>query len=500
MKTYRNSFFNNDLTLLILLALARLILHTATNGQYGFHRDELAMLDDAWHLAWGYVAYPPLVPFLTRLGWELFGAALPGLRLFSVVVQCVAMVLVGLMAKELGGGRGAQVVAALAAAIAPMSLIMGAMFQYISFDYFWWVLIGYCMIRRITSGDPRWWIGMGAAIGLGMMTKYTIIFLIAGVIVAVLLTPLQRDLKSPWLWAGAALSIVICLPALLWQAQHQFISLEFLSSIHARDVAIGRADGFIWQQFVASTNPFTVPLWVAGLVYFFSKRGEKYRASGWMFVVPAVLLGVSRGRFYYLAPAFPVLLASGAVVWTGWLSERARTPARVGWGFTGIMLVVGAVIGGMLMLPIHAVGSPGWDFAYEVHDNFAEMIGWPELVAEVAEIYEAQPEGTGILAANYGEAGAVALYGPDYGLPTPISGMNSFWARGYGNPPPERVIVLGFEQEALAEFFETCVLTGNTPNPLGVENEETLFHPEIFVCEGLKLPWEVFWEEMRRFG
>ncbi|NJN44115.1 MAG: glycosyltransferase family 39 protein [Anaerolineae bacterium] len=270
------TILKHDLSILIILALARLVLHTATNGAYGLHRDELAMLDDARHLAWGYVAYPPLVPILTRVSWEVFGAWLPGLRLLSVIVQCVAMVLVGLMAKELGGGRGAQVVAALAAAIAPMSLVMGTMFQYISFDYFWWVLIGYFIIKRITSGDPRWWIGIGAAIGLGMMTKYTIIFLIAGVIVAVLLTPLRQDLKSRWLYAGAGLSIMIFLPTLIWHIQSDFIALEFTSSIHARDVAIGRADGFIWQQFVASSNPFTVPLWIAGIGGGFSEERRSF--------------------------------------------------------------------------------------------------------------------------------------------------------------------------------------------------------------------------------
>ncbi|NJN44114.1 MAG: hypothetical protein HC806_04855 [Anaerolineae bacterium] len=135
-----------------------------------------------------------------------------------------------------------------------------------------------------------------------------------------------------------------------------------------------------------------------------------------------------------------------------------------------------------------------------MHDNFAEMVGWPELVEEVAGIYETLPEGTGILAANYGEAGAIALYGLELGLPTPISGMNSFWARGYGNPPPERVIVLGFTRAGLTEFFETCTLAGQTPNPYGVQNEETMYHPDIFVCEGLRMPWEVFWARMRVFG
>src|ERR1700722_4196393 len=121
-------------TLLIIAAL-RLLLHTVTNGQYGFHRDELATLDDARHLAWGYVAYPPLTPFVARIAMALFGTAPAAGRFFTALAQCVAMVVAGLMARELGGGRGAQIVAALAVAVSPLSLIAGHLFEYVSFDF-----------------------------------------------------------------------------------------------------------------------------------------------------------------------------------------------------------------------------------------------------------------------------------------------------------------------------------------------------------------------------
>src|SRR5215212_107986 len=139
--TLRRTMFT-DLGVLFLLALARLLVHTLTNDQYGFHRDELATLDDARFLAWGYVAYPPLTPFIAHLARELFGASLVGVRFFSALAQSIAMLLAGLMAQELGGSRRAQVVTALAVAIAPLSLIQGALFQYVSFDYLWWVVVG----------------------------------------------------------------------------------------------------------------------------------------------------------------------------------------------------------------------------------------------------------------------------------------------------------------------------------------------------------------------
>jgi len=226
---------SGDLMILLLLALARVLLHTLTNGQYGFHRDELATLDDARYLAWGYVAYPPLTPAVARVALELFGPSLPGLRLFAALAQGATMVLAGLMARELGGGRWAQIVASLAVAIAPISLLMGALFQYVAFDYLWWTVVAYCAIRLLRSEDPRWWLGIGAAIGLGMLTKYTMAFCSIGLVAGVLLTSSRRYLASRWAWGGAALALLVVLPNLLWQAQHGFVSLEFLGAIHARE-------------------------------------------------------------------------------------------------------------------------------------------------------------------------------------------------------------------------------------------------------------------------
>src|SRR5271157_5877055 len=176
---------SNDLAVLVLWATAGVLLHTVTNGQYGFHRDELATLDDARSLAWGYVAYPPVTPFIARIALELFGPWLAGVRFFAALAQAVALVLTGLMARELGGERRAQIVAALAVAVAPVSLAAGALFQYVSFDYLWWVTIAYLTIRLLKSEDPRWWLPLGAVVGLGMMTKYTIVFLVAGMIAGI---------------------------------------------------------------------------------------------------------------------------------------------------------------------------------------------------------------------------------------------------------------------------------------------------------------------------
>jgi 4-amino-4-deoxy-L-arabinose transferase-like glycosyltransferase len=186
------SWLKSDVGLLVLLAIVRVVLHTATNGQYGFHRDELQTLDDARHLDWGFVVYPPVVPLLARLELVLFGTSLVGFRLLAAVAVSAAMVIAGLIAKELGGGRREQVLAAIATGISPVSLSQGAVFQYVSFDYLWCVLLTYFVVRLLKAEDARWWLAIGAVIGLGMQTKYTMAFFAIGLMSGVVLTGARR--------------------------------------------------------------------------------------------------------------------------------------------------------------------------------------------------------------------------------------------------------------------------------------------------------------------
>lgn len=496
---------SSGLAPLLLLALVRLLLHTLTNHQYGFHRDELALLDNARRLDWGYVAYPPLAPWIGRLALELFGPSLVGLRFFSALAQSAAMVLAGLMCRDLGGSPRAQIATALAAALAPISLIQGALFQYVSLDYLWWVLAAFFTLRLLKSEDRRWWLATGAAIGLGMMTKYTMAYLAAGLVGGALLTRARRDLAGPWPWAGAALALLIFLPNLLWQVGHDFISLEFLINIHARDVEIGRTSGFLPEQFIVAANLFTLPLWAAGLYfYFFKPEGARYRLLGWMYLIPFLLFLFTQGRSYYLAPAYPMLLAAGAVVWERWSASLSPRRERLSRGLLWAALAAGALVFAPVMLPVAPVNSPLWDLSSQIHDNFVEEIGWPELVETVAGIHASLPAGeqarAGILTANYGEAGAVNLYGPRYGLPQAISGINSYWLRGYGQPPPETLILVGFSARTAGELFAACAPAGRVTNRYGVENEETRFNPEIFVCREPRRPWPELWQSLRSFG
>ncbi len=495
---------DRDLLLLVALATAKLIFHLFTNGQYGFHRDELATLDDARRLAWGYVAYPPLTPFLGRIELELFGTSLTGFRFFAALAQSVAMVVTGLMARRLGGGRAAMLVAALAAMLAPISLSASSMFQYVSFDFLWFVLLAYFVIRLIDSNDSRWWLAIGAAIGLGALTKYAVVFYVAGVVAGVFLTPLRAQLRDKWLWISAALSIAIALPNLLWQFRHDFITLDFLTFIHARDVRIGRTDSYWIDQLQVSTNFFLFPMAILGLyVLLFTERARRYRILGWMAVVPLILFALAKGRGYYTGPLYPMLLAAGAADLQRWLDSIRPTPRRVGWGVVTLLLIAGT-IAVPIVLPLVPINSRYWSFVNESNEDLREEIGWPELTQEVARIWNtidpAERRQAAIYCGNYGEAGAINLYGPAYGLPPVISGINSYWLRGPGNPSPKTVLVVGAQREDVEEACTSVTLAGHITNAARVSNEETERHPDIFICRGLRQPLEKMWSRLRSFG
>ena len=499
-------FISSDIGILILLALVRILLQVFTNGQYGFHQDELVTLDAAaHHLAWGYVAWPPVTPWLARVALSLFGPSVIGLRSFAVLAEGIVMLLTGLMIRDLGGSRWAQVLGALAVATSPLSIVQGGLFQYETLDYLCWVLLAFTVIRLLKSEDPRWWLGIGAAIGLGMMTKYTIAISVAGVIVGTLVTRNRRYLKSPWLWGGALLALVIWLPNLVWQIQNHWISLYFLASIHTRDIQSGLTSSFLTDQILFNFNPVMLFLVIAGLYYFFfSAAGQRYRMMGWMYIVPFILLILIRGKGYYLAAAYPMLAAGGAVWWEERLTRMA-IPRRVrAWRWaTWSVLSAFALLLMATELPVAPLGSAWWDTVSKSNVELKSEIGWPELVQQVAKAYNSIPASekahTAILAASSGEIGSIDLYGQAYGLPRVISGFDSYWQYGYGDPPPQTLLVIGFDSSFLA-IFQDCTLIAPISTPFNIQNDETINHNSIYLCHNLRQPWPEFWQHFQYFG
>jgi len=502
---YLRRILSNDTAVLWLLGLAFTTLHLIAGAGYGFHRDELLTYSNARDLEWGYVVYPPVTALLGRIELTLFGTSLVGYRFFAALACGIMAVLTGLMSRAMGGGRQAMLVSAFAASIGGSVFFTGSFMSYMSFDLLWWVAVAWCVARLLESGNARWWLGIGTFIGLGFMTKYTMAFFVAALLGAMLLTPNRRYFRSPWFWSGVALTLLIVAPNLWWQYQHHFVSLAWMRSIHARDIRLGRADNFLLNQLWEIVNPVTLPLVFAGLWFLFRRpEGRRWRMIGWMYAITLVCLMAARGRDYYLAPAYPMLIAAGAAWCESWLrsfpAQRQTRILRATWKTLGISgLIVAALI-----LPFAPVNSAWWRVQDAVSHQFNMQIGWPELARTIAQVRDSLPaadrDSAGVMAADEGEAGAVNLYGRAYGLPRAISGMNSNWLRGYGDPPPQTVIAVGFKPGELNQIFSSCQASAQLWNPYGVANDTFRDRDQVYVCRNIRFPWPEFWKHFQYYG
>ena len=488
----------SDAAVLSMFAALIVVVHFVVGNGYGFHRDELQFLDDARHLQWGFVAYPPLTSFCGRIAIALFGIAPQVLRLPAALINAVSLVLAGLTARELGGRRWAQLIAlALNFAVA---LAFSSVLQYNSFDLFAWCLIGFFTTRVLRTGDARYWIGVGVGVGIGVLSKYSIAFLVVSLLAALLVLPSKRHhLRSRWFWYGALIATLIASPNLMWLARHHFITLQMEHWIHLRDVRNGRADGYYSDQI--KFTMFGLPFAVAGMMSLL--RSERFRLLSSFYIGPFLLLAAARGRGYYLLPAYVVLYAAGAVAFERWLARRALSLKIVARTAVLAAMLLDTVAGGWQYLPTAQVGSKQWNWQMKNNGDMRDEIGWPEFVAQVAAVRDKlSPQERGslaVLANNYGEAGALALYGPQYGLPVPISSTNTFHMRGYG-APAETVIVVGGDLDDQRTNFEDCMIAAEVHIPYGVRNEESEDHPIILVCHHLRHPWADVWSKSQVFG
>jgi 4-amino-4-deoxy-L-arabinose transferase-like glycosyltransferase len=489
----------SDAALLSAFAALILVVHFYAGNGYGFHRDEFQFLDDARHLQWGFVAYPPLTAFCGRIAIVLFGISPQVFRLPAAIVNAVSLVLAGLIARELGGRRSAQIVTLFA--VLPIALAFSSVLQYNTFDLLAWSLVLYFTARLLRTGDERYWIGVGAGIGIGVLSKYSIAFPVVSLLFALVILPSQHHhLRTRWFWYGALTAAIIAAPNLVWLASHHFITLQMEHFIHARDVRQGRADGYYTDQIKFTL--FGFPLAVAGLVSLV--RSARFRPLSTFYIGPFLLFAIARGRGYYLLPAYSVLYAAGAVALESLLAHRATTLRIAVRSIVLTAMLADAAAVAWAFLPIWHPGSPGWNWQMKNNSDMADEIGWPEFVAQVAAVRDTlsgqDRNRLAILANNYGEAGALSLYGPQYNLPTPISSTNDFHDRGYGPYEPETVIVVGGELQDQELNFERCTVAAQVRIPYGVMNEESVRHPEILICHHLRRPWPLAWSRSQEFG
>jgi hypothetical protein len=503
--------------ILLYLALARFAAVFLFAGRFGYFRDELYYLACSDHLAWGYVDQPPFSIGILALVRTVLGDSLFAIRFLPALAGSATVFLAGLMARKLGAGKYGQGLAALAVFFSPVLLGQSHYFSMNSFDILFWSIALYLVLVIVIDEKPRLWPWFGVVVGLGLMNKYSAGFLVIGLVAGFLLTARRTHLLTGWFRAGAAIAAVLFLPHVIWEVRHALPSLEFMRNAALNKNAPVSVPGFFFGQFLEVGFAQAV-VWIAGLGYvFFHREGRRHRYLGWMYVAILAIMIAGRAKAYYLAPAYPVLLAAGAVLLEKATSGRGRLWVRT--SLAAFVLAFGLVAAPMAVpcLPVETTISyqnllgmtPSSDERKELGvlpQHYADMFGWEEMTAIVAEVYRSlSPEERAaciIYVRNYGQAAAIDFFGGTYGLPKASSTHNSYWFWG---PPEKRgdvFIVFGFSQDVgenladLSSFFENVehAATFSCEYCMPYENNRP-----IFIGRGSRVSLEEIWRQEKHF-
>src|SRR5215472_9992401 len=461
-----------------LIAAAAFGLEMAVSARYGYHRDELYFLQAGWHPALGYVDQPAITPLAARAMAALTGNTLVGLRLLPALLLAAQVALAGAMSRLLGAGRTGQIVAALATAACGEYLGAAHLFSTTTFDFFFWSLTLYFIVRLLVSADPRWWVAVGTTVGVGMNAKWAVGALAAALLAGFALTPARALLRSRYLLAGAVLAAALAWPDLVWQAQHGWPNLAVFHALHGQ---AGHNLGVYWPAQILYTGFVLAPVWIAGLWWCLRHpAARRFRPAGIAAVITLV-----------------VFFAAGAVPTERWLARRRLRPV-----LAAVALVLTTTVAAMITLSVLPARALATVPLQKINYDLAETIAWPREVALVAREYHALPPGqragTAILAGNYGEAGAIDRYGPGDGLPPAFSGANNFW---YWGPPPAHdrsAIAINVDPALLRRLFTTVRQVAVFHNGLGVSDDEQ--GATIYRATGLRTSWAAAWPLLRDFS
>jgi hypothetical protein len=503
------------LVILGILALAKFFLHLLTNGQYGYHADELYYMAAGDHLAWGYTEFPPMMAVVIRLSRELFGDSLSAIRLFPALAGAAVVLLTGLITRELGGGHWAQGLAALSVIVAPYYLFMQTIATMNAFEPLFWVLTAYLIIVIIKYHRPRLWIGVGLVVGLGILNKYSTVFFGFSLLVGLVITRTCRGRGYGWLGLAITIAAGLSLPNVLWQYHHgwPFLEHQAAANLYDKKPLLQSTINLVLQP-VLYMHPLTFPLWVGGLYFYFqTKAGTPYRFIGWSYGVLFGLFVLLKAKYYYLAPIYPLLLAPGAILVEHW--AKHRRPFRIG---IVLLLLVSTLPMVPMVLPVLPLPSllrfsqpytPVYTLPNDVSPDFSTveaprhyrlMLGWEELVAQVSRTYYQLPPTerakTAILAWDYGAAGAINFFGPNYGLPQVISGAHTFYFWGPRGYTGDWVLSVGGPIEELHALFDQVEALKPITYRTSPGIQGTI---PLYWCQRIKTPWPAGWPRFKAY-
>lgn len=466
---------------------------TLATPAYGYHRDELyfRMLPPQW----GYVDQPPLTPWIARTFSQLADETW-ALHVPATMFMVVSILVVTLIAREVGGGRSAQTLCAWAYGTSLLPLEFARALLTATVDLVVWPLVILFVLRAVLRGQPQWWLAVGLVVGLSTYNKWLIVVLVLAFAASTLLVGPRRLVVSPWVWAGAALAVVISAPNLIYQATNDWPQL-------AMGDALERNNG---DQVRLLTVPILVvmlgvplvPVWGAGLIALL--RDPAWRPIRFVAVaLPVVLALVFVGgtQFYYSLGLMTALLAIGCVVVARWMD---RGPVhRRHWVIGGV--AANAVISMVIALPVVPAQYLQFTPIPAFNQIAQDQLGWPEYVRDVARVRDGlapeQRSRTVVIADNYGQAGAVARYGPDLGIDEVYSAQNELYRVARPPATADTAVVVGTPLRSLDGLFASCRVEDRLDNTIGVENEEQ--DRPITVCEGPVGGWERVWPQLQHY-
>jgi len=496
------------LTLIVVLVSVKLLIHLVAAGMtpYEFHRDEFLYFSMGTHLRLFHMDFPPMIALLSELLRHTIGVSVFTYRLVPAIAGAGVLGLALASVYALGGGRLAMVLTTVAMLTGPLFLRTATLFQPVVLDQLWWTAALYALLRLEQTNDKRWWWVMGAAGGLGLLAKFSIAFIGLSVLIALLLTRRRRDLLTPGPWIALVLAFVIGSPSVIGQITLHFPVLDQMEGLRS-----GQLARMTWGEYLV-TQPLmlgpAIALAVLGAVALLGKGPlAPYRSVGWACVVAFLLLGVLHGKPYYAGPVYPMLFAAGAV-WVAGL-RRPRLRAGLAWTLLGTAAVYGIVLFplGLPVVPpapmarysaalgITAATQTNRGTQLPLPQDYADMLGWREKADAVAMVYgslsPAEQQRTVLYGANYGQAGALDLYGRRLGLPPVVSLAGSFYLFGPGERPGEVLILLGVEREDLRSIHcDSLEMPARVTNPWGVEEEQDV---PILVCRGPSVTLQQLW-------
>ncbi len=496
-----------------LIAVLQFALHLWVSAHDNFFRDEFYYIAASRHLDLGYVDFPPLIALTTAAVRLVLGDSLVAIRLLPALAGVLVILLTADMVALLGGGLLAQLLAATCVALGPVFIGASGLLTMDAFDQVWWTLCAWILLRLIRDQQPRLWLAFGLCAGLGLLNKLTLGFYVGALVVGLLLSGQRKLLFSRWLLVGGVVALALISPYIWWNAIHGFPTLEFTLHYAGGKTFQATPPEFLAQQ-ITGINPLAAFLLLGGLYFvFFTGPGKPYRLFGWAYVLLLGLFTLLKTKFYWLAPAYPVLFALGACA----LGLLARQRPRLGWMQPAYLSLVG--LSGLLLVPfsipvlpvqsfIRLQGGAGSSSQVETENlatgvlpqHFADRYGWREMVLAVKRAYDtltpAEKAQACIFTSNYGEAGAVDFYGPALGLPKAISGHNSYFIWGPQGCSGDVLITVNIPMSDLVHGFDSVQFAGNTACTYCMPFEN---NAPILIARGLHGSVQVQWPAVKHY-